>query len=87
MVCLPNKQISIDSPKALLSYLRDKEPEHFDPILWYTKNTFIKALLTKRFCNEIAQELGGFILRHVRTAFTVGMNTAAKKVTSLKVET
>ena len=80
VIGLSNKQVSIDSPEALLSYLRNKEKEYFDPILWYRNGTFTRALLKEGYCNDQACELGGFILRHVRTAFAVGMKTAAKKV-------
>jgi hypothetical protein len=80
VIGLSNKQVSIDSPEALLSYLRNKEKEYFDPILWYRNGTFTRALLKEGYCNDQACEVGGFILRHVRTAFAVGMKTAAKKV-------
>ncbi len=73
------KAIEVNSPKALLAHFREQENEAFTPDKWYLENTYTKDLYNKGYDFHIANELGPFILRHVRAAFSVGMKTAATK--------
>lgn len=75
--------VSFDSPKHLVSYLKAKEGEYFDPMLWYSLNDFKNDLKSQSYNDVIIFEIAPLVLRHVRAAFLRGINGAAGKVITL----
>lgn len=75
--------VNFDSPKHLVSYLKTKEGEYFDPMLWYSLQDFKNDLKTQKFNDVIIFEIAPLVLRHVRAAFLRGINGAASKVIAI----
>lgn len=75
-------EFNFDSPKHLVSYLKAKEGEYFDPMLWYLLQDYKNDLLSQNYCDVIIFEIAPLVLRHVRAAFLRGINGAASKVMS-----
>jgi len=75
--------IAPQTPSELLSILKGKEPEAFDPMKWYMLSDFIRDLDYKNYDSVIISELAPYILRHVRAAFLRGINGAASKLVAL----
>lgn len=76
----PSSFSGVDNGAALVTHFKNREPEYFDPVKWYSLSDFEYELRKERYCDDIIMEFAPFVLLHVRAAFAVGINQSAARL-------